>query len=286
MFNYICEECGKGTVREKTFRDYPTKIKGYPFVVDEARIGICDQCQAKHFNAKETKRWDDLYNQQLRNKNAFLSASDISEVRESLSLSIEGLAYLIGCTRQSIYNWERPDREKPQSRMADLLIKLVRDSAIFGDINVIDYLVEQAKQQGIDINLTRMPIGANVIRLTTKSVVEEYLKQASQGEVRQKLAAATDREKSVMVAESSNRDFIGLLRFDYQEANMLLKIIKDTIGLQAVDVTVVTGDGQKCSRRDVKIKDETILLLSETGILERDIKEIILQPKEVNRQGL
>ena len=57
MFNYICEECGKGTVKKKVFENYQTKIKGYPFVVDKAVIGVCDQCGARHFDANETKRW-------------------------------------------------------------------------------------------------------------------------------------------------------------------------------------------------------------------------------------
>jgi len=57
MFNYICEECGRGTVKKKVFENYQTKIKGYPFVVDKAVIGVCDQCGARHFDANETKRW-------------------------------------------------------------------------------------------------------------------------------------------------------------------------------------------------------------------------------------
>ena len=278
MFNYICEECGQGTVKENIFRDYHTKIKGYPFIVDEAKIGICDKCQAKHFTAKETKRWEELYNEQLQNKNVYLSASDILEVRESLGLTVEGLAYLIGCTRQSIYNWEKTDREKPQSRMADLLIKLVRDSAQLGEIRVIDFLVEQVKQLGIDVNLAGKVASSNVIRLKTKSVLEEYLKHSN---VEERLAAA-DRERKVIVAESSKQDVMGLLHFDYERANLSLNIIKDTIGLRTVDVTVITVQGKECSRQDVKVKDGAILLLAETGTLERDIREIILERKEAN----
>lgn len=278
MFNYICEECGRGTVREKIFHDYQTKIKGYPFVVSEAKIGICDKCQAKHFNSKETKRWEELYNQLLLSKNLYLSPSDILDVRESLGLSVEGIAYLIGCTRQSIYNWEKMDRDKPQSRMADLLIKLVRDSARLGEINVIDFLVEQAKQLGIDVKVAEQGFSSNIIRLTPKSVLEEYLKHSK---VETRLAAA-DREKKVIVAESSKQDVIGLLHYDYEKADLLLKIFKDTIGLRVVDVTVVTGQGQECSRRAVEVKNNEILLLAETENDGRDIKEIILERKEVN----
>lgn len=282
MFNYICEECGQGTVREKVFHDYQTKIKGYPFVVDEAKIGICDKCQAKHFNSKETKRWEELYNQQLLSKNLYLSPSDILEVRESLGLSVEGIAYLIGCTRQSIYNWEKMDREKLQSRMADLLIKLVRDSAKFGEINVIDFLVEEAKQLGIDVKVVGQGFSSNVIRLKPKSVLEEYLIRSN---VEPRLVVA-DREKKIIVAESSKQDVIGLLHYDFETANLLLKIVKDTIGLRIVDVTVVTGQGQECSRRAVEVKNNEILLFAETGNDGRDIREIILERKETNSVGL
>ena len=61
MFNYICEECGEGTVREKVITNYRTKIKGYPFVVPRAIIGICDSCGAKHYDSNETKKWANLY---------------------------------------------------------------------------------------------------------------------------------------------------------------------------------------------------------------------------------
>ncbi|MBP7527345.1 MAG: hypothetical protein KA801_05445 [Syntrophorhabdaceae bacterium] len=277
MFNYTCEECGQGTVRENIVRNYQTRIKGYPFVVDEARIGICDRCQAKHFNSQETKRWEQLYDQQLENNGIYLSASDIAGIRESLGLTTEGLAYLIGCTRQSIYNWEKMDRKKPQSRMADLLIRLVRDSAQYGETKVNDFLVEQAKRLGINISLIGKVLPSNIIRLKTKSVLEEYLKQSNVGELR---LAAADRERKVVVAESSKQDVIGLLHYDYEKANLSLNIIKDTIGLQVVDVTVVTVEEQKCTRQSVEVKDGAILLVAEAGIFERDIREIILERRE------
>jgi putative zinc finger/helix-turn-helix YgiT family protein len=279
MFNYICEECGQGTVREKIFRHYHTKIRGYPFVVDEARIGVCDKCEAKHFNAKETKRWEELYDQQLQNQDAYLSASDIRQVRESLGLTVESLAYLVGCTRQSIYNWEKTDREKPQSRMADLLIKLIRDSAQFREINVIEFLIEQAKKLGIDVAWPGKTAGTNAIRLKTKSVLEEYLK-SSNAELR---LAAADQERKIIVAESPTQDVIGLLQFDFERANLSLNIVKDNIGLRTVDVTVITVQGQECSRQGVQVENGAIVLLSDTATYERDIREIILERKEANQ---
>lgn len=155
MFNYICEECGKGTVKAKVFDNYRIKIRGYPFVIDNAVVGVCEQCGAKHFNANETKRWEELYNKDLELKHVFLSPDEVKAIRKSLNLSMEDFAYLIGCTRQSIYNWEKKDREKPQSQMANLMIKLVKYSFEFGKVDVVSFLVEEAKKLGIEIEVWR-----------------------------------------------------------------------------------------------------------------------------------
>ena len=41
------------------------KIKGYPFIVDKAIIGVCDKCGAKHYSGVETKKWEELFEKQL-----------------------------------------------------------------------------------------------------------------------------------------------------------------------------------------------------------------------------
>lgn len=53
-----CPECGKGSVKSKVFSNYKTTIKGESVVVPKAAIGVCDQCGAKSFSAKEYKRWE------------------------------------------------------------------------------------------------------------------------------------------------------------------------------------------------------------------------------------
>jgi len=57
LFEYACPECGRGMVQTTHTHNYRTKIKGYPFVVDEAVIGVCDQYGARSFAPEETKRW-------------------------------------------------------------------------------------------------------------------------------------------------------------------------------------------------------------------------------------
>ncbi|OGW16242.1 MAG: hypothetical protein A3G93_00925 [Nitrospinae bacterium RIFCSPLOWO2_12_FULL_45_22] len=279
MFNYICEECGKGTVKEKVFENYRTKIKGYPFVVDKAIIGVCDRCGAKHFKANETKRWEELYNKDLELKHISLLPDEIEAVRKSLGLSMEDFAYLIGCTRQSIYNWEKKDREKPQSRMADLLIKLVRYSFEVGKVDVINFLTEEAKKLGITIEVakqTSSTLIGNIIHLNVKKVPRDYF-QKPKGSL--SLAAVAVEEREITIAESLEQELTGILHYDYGRAALSLEIEKNTIGLKIVDFELVTNNDRHYIRQDVKIEDNRILLLSDTEYTEDKVREIILKPK-------
>jgi len=151
-FGYKCQECGQGTVLEKVFPEYKTKVKGYPLTVENARIGVCDRCGAEHFDPNETVRWRTL----LEDKQSefYLRPSEIRELRKQLGLSMEQFALLLGFTRQSLYNWERSDRASPQSRMADLFMRLIRESHVVGPIDVLGFLKTEAEKLGFHLVLS------------------------------------------------------------------------------------------------------------------------------------
>lgn len=155
QFGYRCPECGQGTVQATKIQNYKTKIKGYPFVVDQALVGVCDNCKTRHFTPQETRRWEELFYRSLETQQAFLAPQEITELRNDLGLSMEDFARLIGCTRQSIYNWEKPDRTTPPSRMADLLMKLVKQSLVSEKVDVMTFLLDEAKKWGITIEVPR-----------------------------------------------------------------------------------------------------------------------------------
>jgi putative zinc finger/helix-turn-helix YgiT family protein len=172
LFEYSCPECGRGTVKTTRVHNYKTKIRGYPFVVDDALIGVCDQCQAESFAPEETNRWEELFSHSLEARQAFLSPEEIAELRKSLGLSMEDFARLIGSTRQSISMWEKADRTSPPIRTADLLMKLVRQSLQSGPVDVLTLLLEEAKKWGVIIEVRRpsfVPLAKKVPRLSVKS---------------------------------------------------------------------------------------------------------------------
>lgn len=149
LFGYKCQECGKGTVLEKIFPEYKTRLGGYPVIVHNARIGICDRCGAEHFNANETVRWRTVL--EAQQAKACMQPAEVSELRQHLGLSMEQFAILLGCTRQSLYNWERTNRVSPQSRMADLFMRLVRESHVRGPIDVVGFLQKEAHKIGFEL---------------------------------------------------------------------------------------------------------------------------------------
>jgi len=148
MFDFVCEECRKGTVRERTINDFATKVRGYEFIVPTAVIGVCDNCGEQVFDPQEVRRWSELFTKYLESRGDLLSAHEVRMTRERLGLSIADFAKLIGSTRQSVYNWERQDRKIPQNRLADVLIRLVRESTTSGKVAVLEFLQDRARAGG------------------------------------------------------------------------------------------------------------------------------------------
>jgi putative zinc finger/helix-turn-helix YgiT family protein len=275
LFGFPCPECGRGTVRSTRILNYKTKIKGYPFVVDEALIGVCDRCGAESFAPEETKRWEELFYRSLEARHAFLSPQEMMELRTSLGLSMEDFARLIGCTRQSISAWERPDRSAPPSRMADLLMKLLRESLRVGAIDVLPFLLSEAQKWGMVIELRRPPMRSahnSDMVLRAKIVPARDIAQESHALA---LAAATGDEGGDLVAvESVEGKRIGILSYDYEQAALILTMTSDLPLWNAVDVEIETRDGQHVPGRPVSCQDRRLVLLENTPLREKDVVQV------------
>lgn len=153
MFGYKCQECHEGTVRRTTVKGYQTRFDRVPFTVPEAIIGICDKCGAYSYDAREYKRWRALFEAESQKSGRLLSAQEITALRTRLGLSKSDFAALLGTTRQSVYWWERDDRDRPQSLAYDNMLRVVKVSAERGSVDVVAYLAQRAAEAGIHIGL-------------------------------------------------------------------------------------------------------------------------------------
>lgn len=279
LFEYTCPECDIGTVHTKRVLNYKTKIKGFPFIVDEALIGVCDRCGAKQFAPEETKRWEELFHRSLEARQAVLSPGEITELRKTLGLSMEDFARLIGCTRQSISNWEKTDRASPPLRMADLLMKLVRQSLRFRRVDVLSFLVDEVKKWGvvIEVQTSTIPLEEPVAlvlrpKRTRWSALHPSLADRT-------LAAETPaEEEELTLMETTEGNAVGRLEFDYERAALILYVTGDFPPWKAFDVEIETRGRGRLAGQRLSVQKGRLVLLEKSSVREEDVDRIILKP--------
>jgi putative zinc finger/helix-turn-helix YgiT family protein len=275
-FGYKCQECGQGTVLEKVLSEYKTKLKGYPLTVENARIGVCDRCGAEHFDPNETVRWRALLED--KQSESYMQPVEIRELRKQMGLSMEQFAILLGCTRQSLHNWERAGRASPQSRMADLFMRLIRESRLVGPIDVLSFLKTDAEKLGF--NLVLSPKGkpiAPIVVLARKVPVSQL-----SSEVHHPLALAADTEalqEAVVLVTEDNKP-IARLSYDYQDAALNL-VFLHTVPFVEFDAEIQFKDGKQTIGEHATIKDQEATLLTRTTHTEEDVAQVRLLPQEL-----
>lgn len=277
LFEYACPECGRGMIRTTRIHNYKTKIKGYPFVVDEARIGVCDQCNAESFTPEETKRWEEALSRSLEARQAFLSSEEITELRATLGLSMEDFARLIGCTRQSISMWEKRNRASLPLRMADILMKLLRQSLHAGPVDVPTFLLEEAKKWGVVIELRRP-----ATQLTQNEGLTLQVRKLNRSDFQKvtplALAAENSEVQEQTVVVDSGGKQVGLLYYDFHHGNLVIDVSSQLPSWKAADAEIKTQDGKVLFRQAVSIKDRPIVLPDTTDLRAEDVDQITLKP--------
>ncbi|MFW6116461.1 MAG: helix-turn-helix domain-containing protein [bacterium] len=274
-FQYKCQECGRGTVVEHVVPEYHAKIRGYPFTVKDAHIGICDVCGAEHFAVQETDRWERMFEQE--HARFFLNRGELVELRKSLGLSMEQFAFLIGCTRQSLHNWERRDRSRPQSRMADLLLKLVRESHKEGSVDVIHFLAREAEQLGVRIEL-HQPVpgrGPSLLELLARSVSPDAF-QTRVPALAQMAAETPEGGRQVVLFDPEDKP-IGRLSYDFQTASLQVEFIESP-GLYRFTVEIHFVDGAVERSGLVQLENLHAKLLGPTRRSEDEVSRLVLKP--------
>ncbi|HEY3313670.1 MAG TPA: helix-turn-helix domain-containing protein [Bacillota bacterium] len=236
-FGYPCQECGQGIVEPKVRPKYETKIHGHPFVVENAVIGVCNKCDAEHFSSAERERWEQLFEESHRH--LYLSPGQIRELRQSLGLTTEQFAQLIGSTRQSIYNWELPNRKSNQSRTADLLFRLVSESWQTGKVEVIAFLTQRAKEWGHELHLQGGNEGDTTfwLKVQCSPLKEETPAYA-------KLAADSGGDRMIRVLRDASGRACGEISYDFAEGALAVELY-DGHGDRPVDMEVVYTDGAR-----------------------------------------
>jgi YgiT-type zinc finger domain-containing protein len=274
-FGYKCQECGQGRVQEKVLHEYNTKLKGSPLTVKDARIGVCNRCGAHHFDPNETARWRTLFEE--KHAESYLQPSEIRDLQKQLGLSMEQFAALLGSTRQSLYNWQRPNRSVPQSRMADLFMRLIRESHRAGEINVLDFLTSEAAKLGFDLKVSpRTKSVAPIVMFPRKNSLRQL-----PGVSPQTPALAADSEaltEEVVLVLEHDKEPIARLVYDYLDAALKLVFLQP-VPFSEFDAEIQFTDGKHITVERVMIEEGQAVLLASTESTEENVAQVRLLPR-------
>ena len=271
VFGYKCQECGRGTVRSTNFAEYSTKIQGYPLLIRNATIGICDSCGAKHFDAQETLRWKKVAD--AAQHKLVLSPLDIKELQQLVQLSMQQFAVLIGSTRQSLHAWQKQDRTIAQSRMADLMMRLLRESYHHGKIDVLEFLIEQAKLIGLEVKVRKQEESPARIVLFARKRLPSQTETTYANE----LAAETKAERPEVLLVDDEDKPAARLQYDYRTASLNLVFIDEPRFREfAADITFADGVEEQVLNRTVH--DGSVRLCEKTRRKPETVREIAITP--------
>lgn len=116
---------------------------------------------------------------------------------------------------------------------------------------------------------------SRVIELPTRKVPDDYLKM-NQFSPELKLAAESSKGKEIIVLESQEKDFLGILEYDYSSANLFISVARNTTGYNEFRIQLLTHDGNLISGEHSKTVNKQLLLLKQTKYTKEDIAKIVL----------
>lgn len=147
LFNYKCEECGKGIVRDTEKTNYKVKLFKEDFRVKKAIIGICDNCEAINFAGEEIERWKKKYKKWQAKSAKYLAPEKVKEIRDNLDMSQKDFGKFIGVSRQSISVWEQPDRPSVQPKNVDIVFRMLYEELDSDQKPVINKMLRQYNEE-------------------------------------------------------------------------------------------------------------------------------------------
>lgn len=144
MFNYKCEECLKGIVRDVEKKNHKVTVDGVDFHVPTAIIGVCDHCGAINYSGEEMHRWHDLFKAWQVKSDKYISPAQIKQIREKLGLNQSQFADFLGISRQSLSAWESEKRAQVQPMNVDITLRILlseigQEDQPFTDKLIIEY---------------------------------------------------------------------------------------------------------------------------------------------------
>jgi hypothetical protein len=115
------------------------------------------------------------------------------------------------------------------------------------------------------------------LHIVPRTVEPSYFRQEQLEPLR--LAAKSELGKEIVLLETDDKKFVGVLYYDYATATLFINIVKDAIGLSVFDAELTMDDNSVQRNKDLRIENSKVLLLSDTEYTEYKVSEITLRMK-------
>ena len=280
MKTFYCADCGTSLVEEES--------------LNELRDAFCQlatldantiSSSVKEALTFHDKKWKEKGNERKVISIYFPTKEGIP-AKAQISLVVSDPLYprIRSLTSEAVRNmlglqyFEDLEREASgQNRTISQYLKLELAKLLLDDSSKLN--IEKASEQK---NEEHLHSRARILTIVPRKVEPNYF--ADQSNAQYKLAARAE-EREVYLLETEDKNFVGILKYDYGEASLFVDVVKNAISLNVFDVGLFMNDKQIVNREGLRIQDNRILLLSETKYTSPSVSKIVIKMKNGEQDG-
>jgi hypothetical protein len=280
MKTFYCADCGTSSIEEESLKELRDEFRHLSTLDANTLLSSVEDGLTSH-----NKKWKEKANERkvisiyFRTKEGIPAKAQISLVVSDplyprlRSLTSEDVRNMLGLQ----YLEDLESEANRQNRTISQYLKLELSKLLLSDSSKpsVEKASEQEKEEHIH---SRAPI----LTIVPRKVGLNYF--ADQSNAQYKLAARAE-ESEVYLLETEDKNFIGILKYDYGEASLFVDVVKDAISLNVFDVELFMNDRQIVNREGLRIQDNRILLLSETEYTSSSVSKIVIKTKNGEQDG-
>ena len=143
--------------------------------------------------------------------------------------------------------------------------------------SISQYLKVELAKKVLDVPVKQevIPSDRSVIEIVSRKVPDDYFKK-DYCSPELKLAAESAEAREIVLLESLEKNFSGIIEYDYTTANLFISVKKNATGFTMFDILLFTHDNETIKVGRSKIDNGRLLLIEETNQKPENIYKVIL----------
>jgi hypothetical protein len=272
---FYCADCGTSLLEEESLKELKDEFRHLATLDANTLLGSMKEALTFH-----DKKWKEKTNERKVISIYFPTKEGIP-AKAQISLVVSDPLYprLRSLTSEAVRNMlglqyleDLESEANRQNRTISQYLKLELGKLLLSDSSRPN--VEKASEAKKEEHL---PPERRILTIVPRIVDPNYF--ADQSSAQYKLAAKTE-EREFYLLETEDKNFVGILKYDYADASLFVDVLNNAISLSVFDVELFMTDKQVVNREGLRIQDNRILLLSETKYTSPNVSRIVIRMKD------